>query len=356
MKRHIPSWKYVLFILFIMIFMISWVYNNIQHELRDCTVWTDRYSLRKLYSKHITLQPPIVYDPHAPVNKTLFRFWCSDNKYEQCGGRNSSKENSDRTMSNLVGWTEEVFSTERGLEYISNNFGDDHPISVAYSSINDKLDIMRADLFRYIVVYMEGGLYLDMKSCVNSTIPDIPDGKSLVVSPWPTTGIDPLLSLVASVPPYNNAFPKGEYVNWMIYARKGSPILWEVISNITDLILRCKFDSTTEDKIKEKSNVLLYESSKLYSLSKYLALDVTFPGMSNAKSIKPTVLATTGPIIYTYSILSYTGEDEYLETDWASNIFSYAGESSDILIGSKPSKTTVHYSELPYNTSITKTS
>ena len=319
-------------------------YNYVVRHPNTC-IWVYKDRLEKLYSKEIMIPAPIQYNSNTPVNKTLFRFWCTDDKYEPCGGRISSEAVSERTLSNLPGWSEKVALTEQSLEYITNTFGTDHPVYEAYTSINPDLDIMKADFFRYIIVYMEGGLYLDMKSCVTGEVPDIPDGKSLVASTWSTSGIvNTLLSMFVTRPYNSHIFSSGEFINWMIYARKGSPILWNVITTITNLILKCKHTDVIENEIKEMGTLVNSSTSIIEYLLQDTAIGDKIGCFISNDSIKPTVLTTTGPIIYTYSILSYSGEDSYEKVDWiSSGILEYNCESTKT--SGKP-----HYSALDVST------
>src|SRR5690349_16789560 len=60
------------------------------------------------------------------------------------------------------GWTHTLYDAALAEEYIAKHF--DRRIQRAYSLIDDRYYAARADLLRYLIVYREGGVYLDIKS------------------------------------------------------------------------------------------------------------------------------------------------------------------------------------------------
>ena len=60
------------------------------------------------------------------------------------------------------GWVYYLFDDNDIVEYIQSNYPPE--IMDIYNSINPKYGASRADFFRYLLVYKEGGVYLDVKS------------------------------------------------------------------------------------------------------------------------------------------------------------------------------------------------
>lgn len=60
------------------------------------------------------------------------------------------------------GYTFCYYDDEQVLTWVNNNC--DLEVSRAFNRINHKYGVVRADLFRYLIIYKEGGIYLDIKS------------------------------------------------------------------------------------------------------------------------------------------------------------------------------------------------
>jgi mannosyltransferase OCH1-like enzyme len=75
------------------------------------------------------------------------------------------------------------YSNDDCDDYISTYFSKE--ILSAYRSINSSYGAARADLFRYLVIYQEGGVYLDLKS--STTLPlstVLLDDDKYILSNW----------------------------------------------------------------------------------------------------------------------------------------------------------------------------
>ncbi|MCC5984844.1 MAG: hypothetical protein JJU42_10805 [Rhodobacteraceae bacterium] len=101
----------------------------------------------------------------------------------------------------------------------------------AYDRINPRFGAMRSDMFRYLVVYLHGGVYLDLKSGTTRPLDTIlrPDDRCLL-SHWdngpegayPGSGFYPALS----------DSPRGEYQQWFVIAEPGHPYLAAALSEV----------------------------------------------------------------------------------------------------------------------------
>ena len=100
-----------------------------------------------------------------------------------------------------------------------------------YNRINPKYGAARADLFRYLLMYKCGGLYLDIKSVARLPLDHvIGRNDRFVLSRWPNGqsedfrgwGIHPELAHCAG----------GELQQWHIIAAPGHPFLKSVIENV----------------------------------------------------------------------------------------------------------------------------
>lgn len=136
----------------------------------------------------------------------------------------------------------------------------------AYKKINPKYGASRADFFRYCVLYIYGGVYLDMKSIIRKKLDEMEIGVGeesvdlLIVGHWKDNVWREILG---------NS--RGELMNWVIMSTPRHPLLLKIIENMTEKIenfwtRRYIYDS----KLGEK-----YNATK----SKYVVLETTGPLM-----------------------------------------------------------------------------
>jgi inositol phosphorylceramide mannosyltransferase catalytic subunit len=98
-----------------------------------------------------------------------------------------------------------------------------------YKKINPNYIAARADFFRYLVVYSEGGVYLDIKSSLSAPLNQIiqKDDKYLL-SHWAPRQLGMYKGITN---------PNGELQQWHVIATKGHPFLKRVIDNVCNNIL-----------------------------------------------------------------------------------------------------------------------
>lgn len=126
-------------------------------------------------------------------------------------------------------WQHRFYDEGDMRAFIDESYGPD--ILAYYDAINPKYRAARADLFRYLVVYRCGGVYLDIKSLPTRPLSAVirPDD-SYLISQWsngpgeayPDWGLHPELSRI----------PGGEYQQWYIAAAAGHPFLRAVIERV----------------------------------------------------------------------------------------------------------------------------
>lgn len=99
-----------------------------------------------------------------------------------------------------------------------------------FQKISPTYGVAKADLFRYLVIYNEGGVYLDIKSSVQQTLNAIiqPDDYYLL-SHWQnkTDQLHEGIGFHRCIP-----HPRGEFQQWHVIARCGHPFLKAVIENV----------------------------------------------------------------------------------------------------------------------------
>lgn len=132
------------------------------------------------------------------------------------------------------GWEVRVHHEQSSLDYIREHYGEE--LARIYLSIDARYGAARADLFRYLVIYNEGGCYLDLKSSMTRPLDEVlrPEDRYLL-SQWrngPGERYEGwgFVKDVAHI-------PGGEWQQWHVIAAAGHPILRGVILQVIDNIL-----------------------------------------------------------------------------------------------------------------------
>jgi hypothetical protein len=133
------------------------------------------------------------------------------------------------------------FDDRRMEDYMSSHYSG-HPILKVFLDV--RIPVVRADIWRYCILYREGGVYCDIKSAMKVPLSQVlQDDFSELISfeglQWkdllhPGPYADPDIFLPA--PPHeirsNLEYPDNTMISWLLCFEKGSPILEEVINLI----------------------------------------------------------------------------------------------------------------------------
>ena len=124
-------------------------------------------------------------------------------------------------------WTYQIFDDANIEIYIKENFGE--IILAYYRRIDPHYGAAKADFFRYLVIYREGGVYLDIKSSMGKPLSEvIQEDDTYILSYWNNLkgqGHE-LYGHYPSLPDY---IERGEIIQWYIAASAGHPLLRKVI-------------------------------------------------------------------------------------------------------------------------------
>ena len=143
------------------------------------------------------------------------------------------------------------------IDFIKNNY--DKEILDVYLTINPKYGPAKADLFRYLLMYKYGGIYLDIKSSCDVPFSQIiNDNDRYILTHWSERGGHRSSELL------NNFY--GEFQQWHIICVPNHPFLKKVIDNVVQ-------------------NIKNYDINK-YGVGKKMVLNVTGP-IAYTKSITP---------------------------------------------------------------------
>ena len=166
----------------------------------------------------------------------------------------------ERTRAASPNWEHRLYDDSDIVGYIRKEYGE--AILSAYLRIDPMYGAARADLFRYLLMYRTGGVYLDIKSVATRALDDvIRPGDTYILSQWHGKRF---AGMGMGVHRALRGIEGTEYQQWHIVAAPGHPFLKRVIENV----LR---------------NLRVYN-----------------PGIHGAG--KSGVLSVTGPIAYTLAI------------------------------------------------------
>lgn len=133
------------------------------------------------------------------------------------------------------GWTHRLYDAPDIDAYIATHYGPE--MLAAYRRIDPRYPAARADLFRYLLMYREGGVYLDAKSTVSRPLDAVlrPDDTH-VLAHWPN-GPGEMFEGIGRHSELG-ALERGEFQQWHILCAPGSPFLRAaidaVLTNIED--------------------------------------------------------------------------------------------------------------------------
>lgn len=134
-----------------------------------------------------------------PIPKKIFQSWCTRDLPAPV------QQNIDRFMALNPGYTHHLFTDEDMETYVKENFAG--PIYDCYMRLN--IIVAKVDFWRYLVLYKEGGVYVDMDGDILRPLDDMirPDDAAIV-----TVETNPNM-----------------FVQWALFFEAGHPILKRAI-------------------------------------------------------------------------------------------------------------------------------
>ena len=153
--------------------------------------------------------------------------------WQTCKDKNSMQPQLLHCISTLKemnsNWEHTLFDDESQYEFIksvcSNRF------LTAYERIRPLFGAPRADLFRYLIVFLHGGAYFDLKSGTSRPLDDIlRKDDSFIISQW-DNGPDGQFP-GGGTKRQLKSIPGGEYEQWNVIASPGHPFLAAAIEQV----------------------------------------------------------------------------------------------------------------------------
>ncbi|MES2636678.1 MAG: glycosyltransferase [Pseudomonadota bacterium] len=128
------------------------------------------------------------------------------------------------------GWELRFYDDEDIEIYIKTHFPE---LFDFYEKINPNYGAAKADFFRYLVVYNDGGVYLDIKSGAEKPLDSIIIASDkYILSHWPRSYPKAMLGQHRDI-----TNPIGEFQQWHIISVAGHPFLKAVINSVCNNIL-----------------------------------------------------------------------------------------------------------------------
>ena len=145
------------------------------------------------------------------------------------------QQNQIRLRQSNPGWDYRLYDDTDADGYIGETYGP--AILAYYRRINPRYGAARADLFRYLLMYREGGVYLDIKSTSTGPIGERlqPDDRYWLAT-WRNRVGEPHQNY--GVWPDLRHLPAGEFQQWHIVTVAGHPFLRAVIGAVLNNIDR----------------------------------------------------------------------------------------------------------------------
>lgn len=140
------------------------------------------------------------------------------------------QENIDYIKNLNPGWKYTLYDNFEQEKFISKYYPE---YLEYYKAINPKYGAARTDFFRYIIIYDQGGVYLDLKSAMKHPLDDIiHPNDEFILSHW------------GLISPHEDKLKKyGEFEQWHIICIKKHPLMKQIINKIIDNI-KC-YDKNT---------------------------------------------------------------------------------------------------------------
>lgn len=170
------------------------------------------------------------------ITKKIYR--CHKNKKDI----DKYQEVIDKTKKLMPEYEQIIYDDQDIENFIKNNFNE--RIWNAYNAINPKYGPAKADFFRYLIIYLHGGVYLDIKSGpvsdeINKIIDKNQDKLLTSIGQNFPVGLIPRFHLLDNNYDDWSAFTGtyyNEYVQWFIISPKGNKIIKEMIKQMVSNI------------------------------------------------------------------------------------------------------------------------
>lgn len=209
---------------------------------------------KKVKTKKIENKPMVLEtEPVKLIPKKIFQLVPDKNNISEV-----FQKNIEYIKKTNPGWEYKIYDNKDQIEYIAANYPDN--ILDAYNMLNRKYGAALADYFRYLLMYVEGGVYLDIKSASRFPLDNI-IGKDdeFILSHWDNAS------------PHEDLLKKyGEFQQWHIICKPRHPALKVVIDKVTKNINNYNIaHGTGKPAVLKVTGPIAYTQSIIPLLSRY---------------------------------------------------------------------------------------
>ena len=135
-------------------------------------------------------------------------------------------------LENNPGWSHVAFDDETLKEFIKSNYG--YVELQTYLRIETSYGAARADYFRYLLLYKNGGVWLDAKTRIDKKLDEIvrPEDEFLIAQ-WTNDQTNEANELFWGP---RSKIPVSEFLTWCIFSKPRHLFLEKVVEAVTDNI------------------------------------------------------------------------------------------------------------------------
>lgn len=177
------------------------------------------------------------YEPEKPMQKNIWQTWKVPRNHPDFPEDYAFFEETWSTRND--GWKHHLIEDEACESLIKHLFVGVPDVALAYFSMPKS--ILKADFFRYLILYARGGIYSDIDTinlkpvdtwiAFNETLSGKPNNPGLIIG----IEADP------DRPDWNEWYARRvQFCQWTMLAKLGHPMLRELIANITAITLTRK--------------------------------------------------------------------------------------------------------------------
>lgn len=168
-----------------------------------------------------SLLPKMPFDEASPLPKAIYQTYYRKEVPERLA------QNIELIKRLNPSYTYKLFDDDDIINFIKTHYGD--AILSIYNKIIPRYGAARADLFRYLLIYKLGGVYLDIKSSLKYPLDEVLSAEdNAVLSHWDNLPGQEHEGWT-TVHPGLEASPRGEYVQWYLIYKAGHPLLREIV-------------------------------------------------------------------------------------------------------------------------------
>jgi mannosyltransferase OCH1-like enzyme len=126
------------------------------------------------------------------------------------------------------GWEQRMHDTGAARAFIAGHYGE--AVLALWEAIDPAYYAARADLLRYLLLFCDGGVYLDVKSTALAPLDSVLEpADAFLLGQWPDQrGLPARASRFREL----RHVAGGEYLNWVIVAAPGHPFLRAAIARV----------------------------------------------------------------------------------------------------------------------------